>query len=178
MWYHVSKTDTRARLLADKHYSRQTIGHPEFCAPGNNIVLIIPSGCKATAVWVSQRPDPSANLKMPRADGFDYWHNGLFRNESGIRSSDLIREAIAITKYFWGDVMPRHGFHSFVDPTKVRGVPVRGQLVHGFCFMKAGFKASNIRTKKRNLIRWILDANEIKNIQEKPPQYEQLKLCI
>ena len=179
-WYIADKrTDVRARLLADRHYSRQSIGYREFCAPGNNIVLIVPSAdmSAAAAVWVSQRPDPKANLEKPRADGFDYWNNGLFRNESGIRSSDLILEAIAITKYFWGDTaLPKHGFHSFVDETKVNGVKVRGETVHGYCFMKAGFRLSPMRTKERNLLRWIFSRRQIEGLPAAAPMYEQLRL--
>jgi hypothetical protein len=129
-WYQVKKTDVRARLLADRHYSRQTIGHPEFCAPGHNIVLIIPRGCAAAAVWVSQRPAPGNDLDV-RKDGFEYWNNGIFRNEqSGIPSSVLIKEALQITAALWGDKLPADGMHSFVDPEKVAGVKVRGRLVH------------------------------------------------
>lgn len=177
-WYMVSRTDVRARMLADKHYSRQSVGYREFCAPGNNIVLIIPSdkGVAAAALWVSQRPDPKANLDKPRADGFDYWNNGLFRNESGIRSSELILEAIAITKWFWGDVLPVHGFHSFVDANKVNGVKVRGETVHGYCFMKAGFRLSPMRTKERNLLRWIFSKRQIDGLPAAAPQYEQMRL--
>ncbi len=174
-WYKVHKLDNRARLLADEHYSRQTKGHREFCAPGNNIVLIVPSadGLAAAALWVSQRPDPSANLAKPRADGFDYWHNGLFRNESAIRSSELILEAIAITKYFWDDLLPADGFHSFVDERKVDGVKVRGETVHGFCFMKAGFHLAPQRTKERGLLRWIFSKQQIEALAAAPPLYEQ-----
>lgn len=175
-WFIVKKADVRARILADKHYSRQSVGHPQFCAPGNNIVLIIPIGATAGALWVSHRPDPSANLNKFRADGFEYWHNGLFRNETNIRSSELILKAIAITKYFWGDMLPLHGFHSFVDDRKVRGVPVRGKTIHGFSFMKAGFVLSPIRTKNRNLLRWIFSKRKIESLPAAAPLYEQLEL--
>lgn len=176
-WTAVSKVDVRARLLADRHYSRQTPGYREFCAPGNNIVLIIPSddGVTARALWVSQRPDPAAALDMPRADGFDYWNNAYFRNESGLRSSDLIREAIAITRFYWHDT-PRHGMHSFVDAAKVRGVKVRGHTVHGFSFMKAGFRLSPVLTSERGLLRWILSKRAIEAIEPLAPQSEQLRL--
>lgn len=177
-WYLVKRTDNRARILADRHYSRQTIGHREFCAPGNNIVLIIPSdnGLAAAALWVSQRPDPKANLDKPRADGFDYWNNGIFRNESDYRSSDLILEAVAITKHFWGDLLPNDGFHSFVDAKKVNGVKVRGETVHGYCFMKAGFNLFPERTKERGLLRWIFSKEQIATLAAATPLYEQASL--
>ncbi len=173
-WYITTKGDQRARRLADRHYSRQSVGNIQFTAPGNNIVLIIPSryGSAADALWVSQRVDPSANLPQPRADGMDCWNNSYFRNETGIRSSDLIREAVAITKHIWGDV-PKHGLHTFVDPTKVQGVKVRGSTVHGFCFMKAGFRLSPQITQTKSLLRWILSKRAIEQIEATEPLHEQ-----
>ncbi len=176
-WYQVSPVDVRARMLADRHYSRQTPGAREFCPPGNKVVLIVPGvGGIAEAVWASQRPDPQSGLG--RADGFEYWSNVIFRNESGIRSSDLIREAVAITKWHWHDVIPADGFHTFVNPRKVRGVKVRGTLVHGFSFMKAGFQMHPERTKMRDLIRWVLPTDAIREMVALEPLQEQMMLAI
>lgn len=171
-WYKVSHTDRRARLLADRHYSRQTPGATEFCPPGNKVVLIIPSACAAAAVWASQRPAPSTGIG--RADGFNYWNNVIFRNETDIRSSDLILEALAITKYYWSDNMPADGFHTFVDPRKVRGVKVRGKKVHGFSFMKAGFELYPEITKSRKLLRWIYNREQLEALEPVMPLFEQM----
>lgn len=179
-WYKVGTTDVRARLLADRHYNRQHPGAPEFTPPGNKVILIVPTadGTAARAVWASQRPDPNADLAKPRADGFDYWVNPIFRNESDIRSSDLIQEAIAITLYYWGSLIPADGFHSFVDPRKVGGVKVRGQWVHGFCFMKAGFELYPERTKERDLLRWILPAAQLRAIHPIKPNFQAVKMFV
>lgn len=175
-WYLVQRNDVRARLLADRHYNRQSIGAPEFTPPGNNIVLIIPDGCAAVAVWASHRPDPRANLLVPRTDGFECWDNPIFRNESGLRSSDLIREALAITIWFWRDMLPRDGFHSFVNPSEVAGVKVRGNLVHGYSFMRAGFELYPERTKQRGLLRWIMPQEKLRQIEPVEPLYEQMSM--
>jgi len=76
-WYQVHHLDSRARALADRHYSRQKPGTPEFCPPGNKIVLIVPSTDFpfSPALWVSHRPDPKAYLAKPGAGGFLYWNN-------------------------------------------------------------------------------------------------------
>jgi hypothetical protein len=176
-WYLVERTDTRARLLADRHYSRQSPGHPEFCPPGHNIVLIIPNGrAGAAALWVSHRPAPDANLEKPRADGMSYWDNPYFRNESNIKSSMLIREALAVTRWLWRDNLPADGFHSFVDPRQVRGVKVRGVVVYGFVFQKAGFVLWPERTKSRGLLRWYMPLTDLLAIAPCPPKREQLHL--
>lgn len=176
-WYLVGKTDVRARVMADKHYSRQQPGTPEFCPPGNSIVLIIPCGTSASALWCSHRPDPRANLAIPRADGFVYWDNPYFRNESGIQSSTLIREALAITRYLWPDLlMCEDGFHTFVSPKHVQPIKRRGRDFWGYCFFAAGFEEYPIRTKSRNLIRYVLPKAKLLKIEPIAPMREQLSL--
>lgn len=178
-WYHVGKTDVRARLLADRHYSRQNPGTPEFCPPGNSIVLIIPSANGAAALWCSHRPDPRANLELPRKDGFIYWDNPYFRNESGIKSSELILEALAITRYLWPtDELLDDGFHSFVSTKHVKPTKRRGQDFWGYCFHASGFRAYPERTKTRNLIRYIYPKDEFLRIKPIAPNYEQMRLAI
>lgn len=175
-WFLVGKTDTRARLLADRHYSRQSKGHREFCPPGNSIVLIIPTldGAAAQALWVSHRPDPKAGIG--RRDGFDYWDNPYFRNESGIVSSILIREALAITRFIWGNDVPVDGFHSFVNPAKLEPIMRRGKKMWGYCFWQAGFRPHAELTKERKLIRYMLTRAEMLAIQPLQPQHEQMRL--
>lgn len=177
-WKLVGRTDSRARTLADRHYSRKRPGAVEFCPPGNNIVLL---GLNNDALWVSHRPDPSANLATPRMDGFEYWDNPYFRNESSGRASEMIREAIAITLWIWAplsELIPSDGFHSFVDSRYVKPTIRRGQPVYGYCFQKAGFELCDKRTKSRNLLRYILPASHLRQIRPLEPMSEQLRLQI
>lgn len=177
-WHIVGRTDNRARTLADRHYSRKKPGATEFCPPGNNIVLIIPdeTGQYAKALWCSHRPDPRANLAKPRQDGFDYWDNPYFRNECNIQSSNLILEAIAITRYVWTDeFLPHDGFHSFVDPKHVKPIKRRSELFYGYCFHCAGFRAWEKRTS-RKLIRYVLPLDELLRIEPLAPSREQLEM--
>lgn len=172
-WKIVARNDYRARLLADRHYSRKHPGAPEFCPPGNNIVLL---GLNDDALWVSHRPDPKANLSKPRQDGLDYWDNPYFRNESGLRASDLILEALAITVGIWRDVWPLHGFHSFVDYRKVTPVIRRSKPVYGWCFEKAGFELAPARTKVRGLYRYVFSVYRLMLIEPITPKNEQLSM--
>lgn len=48
-WRKVPRTDPRARALADRHYSRQTVGARDFMASGR--VLVMLTHC-TNAVWV------------------------------------------------------------------------------------------------------------------------------
>jgi hypothetical protein len=47
-----NKGDTTCRMLADRYYSRQTIGHPMFTRPGRNLVL---NKALGDSVWVTWR---------------------------------------------------------------------------------------------------------------------------
>lgn len=166
------RTDIRARELADRHYNRQSIGHPQFTRPGNNIVLIVPSPDfqKAEALWVSQRPDPKAGLDR-RLDGFIYWNNSHFRNESSIASSELIREAVAITMYFWGSLIPEDGFHTFVDPRYVKPTRRHGENFYGYCYFKADWTLHPQRTLN-GLWRYILPPDELGKVKSIEPRTE------
>lgn len=168
-WKHVHHLDTRARLLADRHYSRQHPGAKEIAPPGNKIVLL---GLNDDALWVSHRPDPRANLAVPRADGFLYWNNPYFRNESDQRASDLIIEALAITLFVWGLDVPVDGFHSFIDPRKVKPTMRRGVPTWGYSYIKAGF-VYHSNTKSRDLMRFVLSREQLLAIEPVKPVYEQ-----
>lgn len=168
-WKLVRRNDTRARALADRHYSRKSIGASEFCPPGNNIVLL---GIDDNALWCSHRPEPTANLAVPRFDGFDCWDNPYFRNESEHKASDMILEAIAITLYFWGTLIPSDGFHTFVDSRKTTPIMRRGLPVYGWCFQKAGFVLSDARTNKNKLLRYIMSADQLRAIAPLEPYLE------
>jgi len=172
-WKLVARNDVRGRLLADRHYSRKKPRASEFCPPGNSIVLL---GLNEDALWVSHRPDPTANLKNPRLDGFDCYDNPYFRNESKERASDLILQALAITRYIWQDYQPKHGFHSFVDPRKVKPVIRRGEPVYGWVFEKAGFELSDQLTKVQKLLRYVMPLEKFMAITPMQPYYEQLTL--
>ena len=128
MYWRLSyRADRVALPLANRHYSRQKPGSGQFVAPGRCVVL---TGLKADAPWVSL---------WQRAEFVDHdwpgaWSCSLFRNESGLLSSDLIRQAVAVTRFAWPDVPPL-GMVTFVDATKVRRKRDPGR-----CFTKAGFR--------------------------------------
>ena len=57
-------------------------------------------------------------------------------------TSAQIRDALAVMQSPYGyGASPALGCITFVDPKKVRGVHERGELVKGFCFKRAGFRA-------------------------------------
>jgi hypothetical protein len=126
-WWSVShRAESRAVAIADRHYNRQKIGTPQFVPPGRCLVLRHDDN----ALWTTSWPYPEyVRHAWPGA-----WINSLFRNEgSGRLSSELIREAVAHTRWNWPDI-PELGMVTFVDADKTR--PKRDP---GRCYRKAGF---------------------------------------
>jgi len=120
--------------------------------PGRCVVLVIPEAC----YWVTSWPFPEyVKHAWPGA-----WVCSAFRNlprctVCGLpgdccpvhptaparptdRSSDLIVEALAATRFYWAP--PPEGMITFVDPTKVKRKRDPGR-----CFRKAGFHVSGTR---------------------------------
>ena len=133
MRWHIShQADWRACALANRHYSRKTIGAPQFTPPGRKLVLATPT---YDALWVTSWPFPEfVNRIYP-----DAWLCSLFRNEGPCLSSLLIRDALAATVWRFGEP-PREGMVTMVDTRKVRSSNP------GCCFKKAGFRTVG-RTK-------------------------------
>lgn len=128
-WSLSHRFDRDALPLADRHYNRQKVGSPQFVPPGSCCVF------KADgALWVTSWPQ--ARYVRHRWPGA--WVNSLFRRERGPDASQLILEAIAATRWFYGGT-PGAGMVSFVDPRKVKPTYRRGQAVYGYCYLKAGF---------------------------------------
>lgn len=93
VWTMVPKCYLPCRLLADRHYSRQTPGHPLFTRPGYNQVLYYKDP-KGEAAWVWFRPKWESGIKgTQRKDKLLSIECTLFRNETSAKSSELILEA-------------------------------------------------------------------------------------
>jgi hypothetical protein len=147
LWQESHRADKRALPLADRHYSRQKIGSPQFVPPGRCKVFL---GADERSLWVTSWPF-AAYVKHAWAGA---WVNSLFRNEGPQRASDLIKEALLYSMYFWNDP-PELGVITFVDSRFVKPTIVRGEKVYGYCYMKAGF--SHVGFTKGGLWAWQMD---------------------
>lgn len=124
--------------LADRHYNRQSIGSPQFVPPGRCLVLL--SVCER-ALWVTSWPFQ----EFTKHEWAGAWVNSLFRNEGAGLSSDLIRQAVAATRFVW-PVAPSLGMVTFVDAAKVRRKRDPGR-----CYLRAGFQLVG-KTKTNGLL--------------------------
>lgn len=117
-----SHYDDECRQIADRHYSRRTVGARQFAYSGRKLVLRDAAGL---ILYVWMNPDPTF-----RMDGQTGYNCALFRNESDRRSSDIIVEAVDHACAKWGP----DRCYTYVDPTQVRSTNP------GYCYLMAGWR--------------------------------------
>jgi len=148
-WALSHRADPAVVPLADRHYNRQKIGAPQFAPPGRCVVLK-----RADAFWITSWPF-AEYVKHAWAGA---WVCSAFRNESDQLSSDLIRDAVAITRARW-PATPALGMVTFVDPEKTRHKRDPGR-----CFRKAGFRPDG--TTEGGLVALRLAPGEMPDVPE------------
>lgn len=127
IWRLANRADNQGRILADRHYNRQSVGAAQFMPPGGCAVFVSLCG---RAVWGTSTP-LAQYVKHAWAGA---WINSLFRNEGAGLSSELIREAVAASRAVIGDPPPL-GMVTFVDASMVRHKRDPGR-----CYRRAGFR--------------------------------------
>jgi hypothetical protein len=122
-WFGVKDGDARALALFMRHYSFQQYRDGRkrsiFVGPGEKMVLMTLT-CDALFVW----------RKFKDASGQAGVNCAVFRNESPILSSVLIREA---EQYAW-ERWPGERLYTYVDSRKIRSSNP------GYCFQIAGWR--------------------------------------
>ena len=151
LWQLSHRADKEALPLADRHYNRQKIGSPQFVPPGRCLVLLSKN---KDAIWVTSYPI----AKYVKHAWAGAWVNSLFRKEGPERASDMIIEAVWLTKQKWDP--PPQGIVSFVDPKHTPGILLRGHRIHGFSYWKAGFNLVGL-TKNDKLWVWQMLPNNM-----------------
>lgn len=135
-WRFSNRADARALPLADRHYNRQKVGAPQYVPPGKCLCLLTPA---ADALWVTSWPlAPYVKHAWPGA-----WVNSLFRNESTVRASRLIIEAVAATRGVFGEP-PAIGIVSFVDASQVRHSREPGRVYRLAGWTHVGFTKAGL----------------------------------
>lgn len=143
-WTVVTKFDEKAARLADGHYSRRSIGSPQFMPPGETLVLRGPH-----AVFGWWRPHPRSGIKS--MNGLDGWTCTIFRYarrvpKSASRhwlASELILEAEAWLVKERKRCGP-DGLLTYVWDAKIRSDNP------GFCFKKAGWRVHPDPERRRS----------------------------
>lgn len=150
-WIETDKGDPAARELADRHYTRQSVGAPMFTRPGYNQVLVAEQANGRRAVFVWWRPKWESGIKgTERFDRLRCIECTIFRNETRFRSSELIVEAIAclLTWEHAKDTNWNDGIITAVNSGKTASG--RSLLSPpGMCFRSAGFEPFGHPPSKR-----------------------------
>lgn len=123
VWQIRNRFDPAAAALADRHYCRR---HSSNQVGGVGRVLVLVTPCER-ALWVTKWPKAGQPW-----DGLDAYRNSYFRNEGAGLSSDLIREAMALTLRQWG-TPPIDGWLTWIDRRKVASAHP------GYCYKLAGW---------------------------------------
>ena len=123
-WYLTADGDPHGLALYSRHYSRY---HYLFVGPGEKLVLVSATG-DAMFVW----------RKFIDDSGQRGVNCAVFRNESPVKSSDLIREAMRIAWQRW----PGERLYTYVKAKAIRSSNP------GYCFQCAGWRKCGI-TKTR-----------------------------
>ncbi len=118
--------DPEMAQLADRHYSRRTVGARQFLYSGRKIVIRDAAG-DVLFGWLFPDEDK-------RMDGQTGYNCAIFRNESPRRSSEIILECEAIAADKWGPGR----MYTYVNPSKI------SSSNPGYCFKRAGW--SNVRS--------------------------------
>ena len=133
-WIPVLDGNDSARHLFDRHYSRYRYADGRkpklFVGPGEKMVLSTPCAM-ALFIW----------RKFISGDGQEGVNCAVFRNETDMRSSDLIMEADALADARW----PGQRHYTYVDAGKIRSTNP------GYCFQRAGWRKCGI-TKWNKLV--------------------------
>ena len=134
IWTLSDRCDPKSRVIADRHYNRQSIGAVNFVPPGRCLVLYAKT-TTGEALWVTSYPF----ARYVRHQWAGAWMCSAFRNEGAGIASELIRDAIAVTRYKYGNPPPL-GMVTFLDRDHVKPTVVRGHPIYGWTWMKIGFK--------------------------------------
>lgn len=151
LWRYSHRADERSRLIADRHYSRQKVGTPQFVAPGRCAVFYAAMET-GQAFWVTSWPF----AEWVKHDWAGAWVCAAFRNEGVHSASILIKQALSASRAVLGEP-PELGMITFIDRRCrkckkqfqkcgcaepnwiVRPTMVHGKPVWGWTYRKAGF---------------------------------------
>lgn len=130
--------DREMAALADRHYSRRTVGARQFLYSGRKLVL---RNAEGTILFGWMFPDADK-----RMDGQLGYNCAIFRNESGRKATEIILEAEAEAFKKWGP----NRLYTYIDPDRTNTILAlrdyrkwgvhKGERIVGFSYRKAGWK--------------------------------------
>jgi hypothetical protein len=136
--------DPEMSMLADRHYSRRTVGARQFMYSGRKIVI---RNTEGTILFGWIFPDPT--MRMDSQTGIN---NAIFRNESRRQSSEIILECEQIAYDRWGS----QRMYTFIDPRKLRILKHHSaefcRWPPGRCFYEAGWHFEGLAKSGKHIL--------------------------
>lgn len=129
-----SHFDPEMAALADRHYSRRTVGARQFTYSGRKLIL---RNAEGTVLWAWYYPNEAY-----RFDGQAGYNCAIFRNESDRLASDIILEAEQHAIDKWGP----NRMYTYIDGEKVRSTNP------GYCYLKAGWHRHGLSKGGKHLL--------------------------
>ena len=126
--------DDEMRQLADRHYSRRTVGARQFLYSGRKLVL---RNAEGTILFAWIYPDETM-----RMDGQIGYNCAIFRNESTRLASEIILEAEQHAIDKWGP----NRLYTYVDGSQIRSSNP------GYCYLKAGWHRHGLSKGGKHLL--------------------------
>jgi hypothetical protein len=114
--------DPEMRMLADRHYSRRSVGARQFLCSGRKLVIRDAAGTMLFG-WMNCDLDK-------RFDGQRGYNCAIFRNESARRSSDIILECEVLAYAKWG----LNRVYTYINAAAIKSPNP------GYCFKCAGWQ--------------------------------------
>jgi hypothetical protein len=127
VWEVSYRNDPKARKIADRHYNRQKIGSPGL--------VLYTENENGRALWVTSYP----YAEYVKHEWAGAWVCSAFRNEGAGLASEMIIQAVAATRSYFGDP-PKLGMITFLDRSKVKPTMVHGKKTWGYTWLKCGFE--------------------------------------
>lgn len=146
------RADPTARVLADRHYNRQSVGAEQFAPTGSAMVLVSDN---LKAFWITSYP----KAEYTKHAWAGAWICSAFRSEGAGVASEMILAAIAATRAHYGEP-PALGMVTFINPEFVRPTLVRGVPVYGWTWRKIGFREVGV-TKINKLLAFQLPPEDM-----------------
>lgn len=115
----VNDRNVFANILADRHYSRKSIGSGQIGGPGQKLILLT-ADCQAVIGFINSR------FRSDNQIGVECF---IFRNEGTASSSKLLQMAVPLILAKWNHTR----LFTYVDKTKIKS------LNPGYCFKCAGW---------------------------------------
>ena len=135
IWIRTKDGDSCAKAIFDRHYSKYHYKDGRdpalFAGPGEKLVLVLVD-YSALFVW----------RKFQSDDGQNGINCSVFRNESEVLSSWLIREAEEWAWHKW----PGERLYTYIAPKKIKSTNP------GYCYLKAGWNKCGITKVHKHII--------------------------